>query len=108
MKAKLFVPAALALSIGLASLSASASSLLYGEAVPAADATRTVVIDGNTKWVNATDMETVKFISNGQEFAVDFDGLRSAFPLEAVAPAGAVDHHVEVYVSPAPGENAGG
>src|SRR5258706_8714383 len=107
MKTKLFVPAALALALGFASLSASAS-VLYGDVVPAADATRTVVIDSNTKWVNATDMETVKFASNGQQFAVEFDGLRNAFPLESIAPQGSLDHHVEVYVAPAPGEHAGG
>lgn len=107
MKTKLLVPAALALALGFASLSASAT-LLYGDTVPAADATRTVVINGNTRWVNATDMETVKFDSNGQQFAVDLDGLRSAFPLERIAPQGALNHHVEVYVHPTPGENAGG
>jgi Heavy-metal resistance protein CzcE len=108
MKLKLIAPAALALTLGLANWSASAASLLYGDVVPTADAARTIVITPDTKWVDATDMETVKFISNGQEFAVDFDGVRSEFPLNAIAPAGALDHIVKAYVHPAPGENAGG
>jgi type II secretory pathway component PulK len=107
MKLKLFAPAALALALGLANWSASAANI-YAEVVPAADATRTIVITPDTKWVNATDAETVKFVSNGQTFAVDFEGQTNAFPLNAIAPAGALDHHVEAYVRPAPGENAGG
>jgi len=108
MKTRLLLPATLALALGLAGLSARAASIYYGELAPSANATRTVVIDAGTRTVTATDMETVKFVSSGHEFAVDFDGLRTAFPLEAVAPPGAVDHHVEVYVTPAPGDNAGG
>jgi Heavy-metal resistance protein CzcE len=107
MKNKLLVPAALSLALGFASWSASAATL-YAEVVPVANASRTVVIDARTKWVNATELETVKFVANGQEFAVDFNGVRNEFPLNAVAPTGVLDHIVKVYVMPAQGDNAGG
>ena len=106
-KAKLFLPAALAVAFGLANWSANAAALLP-DVVPTASATRTVVITPSTKWINATDMETVEFDSNGHQFAVDFDGLSSNFSLNAVAPAGALDHPVRAYVHAAPGDNAGG
>jgi Heavy-metal resistance protein CzcE len=107
MKQKLLVPAALAAALGITSWSASAA-VLYAEAAPATSATRTVVINPNTRWVNATEMETVKFVANGHEFAVQFDGVRSEFPLNAVAPAGALDHQVKVFVQPSPDYSAGG
>lgn len=107
MNTKLVVPAAIALTLGLASLSAGAAGL-YPEIVPAENATRTVVIDSHTKWVNATDLETVKFVANGHEFSVDFDGLRTEFPLNTIAPAGALDHNVEVVVAPSRDDEEGG
>jgi len=111
MKTKLFVPSALALTLGFALSSASlsvAASGMNADIVPLENATRTVVIDSSTKWVNAADLETVKFVSNGHEFAVEFDGLRDEFPLNSIAPAGALDHKVEVYVAPSRDDEAGG
>ncbi len=107
MKLKFFAPAALAMALGLANWSASAANI-HTEVVPGSNATRTVVITPDTKWVNATDQETIDFVSNGHTFAVDFQGQASEFSLNSIAPAGVLDHHVEAFVRPAPGENSGG
>src|SRR5882672_1824902 len=57
------------------------------------------VIGANTRFVNVNHGEIVKFVANGQEFAWDFDGLPQAFDLKQVAPQGAIDHSVRVYVA---------
>ena len=51
-----------------------------------------------TKYVNVGANETVKFESNGREFALNFAGIRSGYDLSALAPQGALDHEVRVYV----------
>ena len=73
---------------------------LLGDTVPVSEAHRTIVITPSTKWVNVTEGETVKFVANGQEFAFDFDSVAiSSFDLQRIAPAGALDHKVPVYVA---------
>jgi len=44
--------------------------------------------------------EVVRFLSNGQEFAWAFKGMSSSFPLNKVAPSGALDRVLTVYVWP--------
>lgn len=100
---QLILGAALAATLGAASLSASAAaSILIGESAPVSSAQRTVVIDSNTKWVNVTQDEVVKFVVNGREFAWDFDGLPQRIDLATIAPAGTLDHPVLAYVAPSP------
>lgn len=88
------------LALSAASLSAFAltNADLYGEASSAAEADRTIAIDANTRSVNVNHGETVKFVANGQEFTWEFDGVPQAFDLQQVAPQGAIDHDVRVYV----------
>ena len=89
---KLVAPALAALTLSAASLSAFALTTgdLYGEPGAAAAAERTIVVTPETKYVN------VKIGS--QEFAWDFDGLARPFELNKIAPQGALDHSVRVYV----------
>jgi hypothetical protein len=104
MKPKLVVPLFIAMTLGLANLSASAftPSSPMGEVVPQLGAMRTIRIDAKTKYVNVTANETVKFEANGNAFAINFAGGLSAFDLNQLAPAGVLDHKVTVYVAPNP------
>jgi hypothetical protein len=98
---KTFAKAVAVLALSAASLSAVAltNADLYGEAASTAAAERTVVIGPNTRWVNVNHREIVKFVANGQEFAWNFDGLPQSFDLKQVAPQGALDHNVRVYIA---------
>ena len=98
---KTLVKAVAVLALSAASLSAFAltNADRYGEAASPADAERTIVIGPNTRWVNVNHGEIVKFVANGREFAWDFDGVPQAFDLKQVAPQGAIDHSVRVYIA---------
>lgn len=105
VKAKLLVSIVAALMLGLVSVSASAStrsSNPLGEVVPLSAATRTIRIDAKTKYVNVNEHESVKFEANGSAFAIHFVGVLYGFDLNRLAPAGALDHKITVYVAPDP------
>lgn len=93
--------AALALMSSLAAQAAPRHDLL-GDAASLAEATRTVTIQPGTRYVNVTHGEVVKFVEGDQAFAVRFDGTVDDFKLNALAPAGALDHRVTAYVAPNP------
>ena len=102
------------LTLSAASLSAGAAlkpTDLLGEpavapslerAVFTAVAERTITVNDNTKWVNVTHFEVIRFVSKGREFAWYFDGVAQPrpFDLAQIAPEGFVGHSVTVYVSP--------
>jgi hypothetical protein len=98
---KLFVPTLAALALSAASLSAAALTFgdLYGEPADASAAERTIVVTPGTKFVNVKHGEVVKIVAGGKEFAWAFDGLPQAFDLAKVAPSGAIDHSVRVYIA---------
>jgi hypothetical protein len=81
-----------------------------GEIVSLSGVMRTIPIDAKTKYVNVTAHETVKFVVNGNTFAINFSGssattfafVPSVFDLAQLAPAGVLDHKVTVYVAPDP------
>ncbi len=108
MKTKLLVPTIAVLTLSAAALSAGAATMstdLLGEpaqapAAVAPAAVRTLVINGNTKYVNVKHGEVIRFVANGREFVWNFDGLAQPqpFDLSQIAPAGALDHSVTVYV----------
>jgi hypothetical protein len=103
MKTKLLVSTIAVLTLSVAALSAGAATMrtdLLGEPAQASAAVRTLVIDGNTKYVNVKHGEVIRFVANGREFVWNFDGLAQPqpFDLSQIAPAGAVDHSVTVYV----------
>ena len=104
MKAKLVVLAVIAMTLAFLNLSASAFTpgTPMGEVVPLSGAMRTIPIDAKTKYVNVTAHETVRFVANGNAFAINFAGGLSVFDLAQLAPAGVLDHKVTVYVAPDP------
>ena len=112
MKPKSVVLTVIAMMLGLLNLSASAFTpgSPMGELVPLSGAMRTIPIDAKTKYVNVTAHETVKFVANGNAFAINFGGssattfafVPSVFDLNQLAPAGVLDHKVTVYVAPDP------
>ncbi|TFW29471.1 CzcE family metal-binding protein [Duganella callida] len=76
----------------------------YGVAVPAAAAQRAITINADTKWVNVTDGETVRFDVNGQSFTWHFSTYPqiSSFDLARIAPAGVTAGSVRVYIATNP------
>jgi len=112
MKPKLAVLTVIAMTLGFLNLSASAStpSSPMGQFVPLSGAMRTIPINAKTKYVNVTAHETVKFVADGNAFAMNFGGspatafafVPSVFDLNQLAPAGVLNHKVTVYVAPDP------
>lgn len=104
---KLFVPTLAALTLSAASFSAAALTFsdMYGEPAKAADAERTIVVGPTTKQINVEQGEVVKLKVGSQEFAWTFDGILKPFDLARIAPSGAIDHQVRVYVANRFGED---
>jgi heavy-metal resistance protein CzcE len=98
---KVFAPAFAALALSAASLSANAltSGDRYGEPANPSYAERTIVVTPQTRFINVSRGEVVKLKVGAQEFAWDFDGLAQPFELSNIAPEGALDHSVRVYVA---------
>jgi hypothetical protein len=95
--------------IALAAALALAAPLFVGNAVASdRNVDRTVSIDSSTRWVNVTGGETIRFIANGKSFDHRFSSPAHShvYDLGRIAPAGALDHSLKVYVSPDP-SNAG-
>ena len=98
------------LIIVLVGLSASASTFaesltklaLLGDPISVSAATRTIVIAPDTKYVNVTGGETVKFLVGDKSFAWRFDGPFSSFNLARIAPPSVLYHKVVAYVAPNP------
>ena len=97
---KLFAPVFAALTLSAASLSANALTTgdLYGEPATGDYANRTIVVTPQTKAINVTRGEVVNIKVGSKEFAWDFDGVAKPFELSNIAPEGALDHNVRVYV----------
>jgi hypothetical protein len=77
---------------------------LLGDPVPPYAAMRSVAITPDTRWVNVTGGETVKFIVDDKTFAWSFNVAQtvSSFALNQVAPPGVLGKEVMVYVDPDP------
>ncbi|RJG24130.1 CzcE family metal-binding protein [Massilia cavernae] len=107
MKRQSMFPSILALALlaSCASLSNVAPRTeLLGDPAPTAAATQAIVITPETRWVNVTGGETVKFIVGDKEFAWNFTVAPSisSFALNRVAPAGIMTRNVVAYVAPDP------
>ena len=112
MKPRVVILTVIAITLGFLNLSASAFTPTspMGKVVPLSGAMRTIPIDAKAKYVNVTAHETVKFVANGNAFAVTFSGspattfafVPSVFDLNQLAPAGVLNHKVMVYVAPDP------
>ena len=75
---------------------------LLGDPASPAWATRTIAIYPDTRYVNVTGGEVVKFTVGDKSFAWNFNGRPSSFDLNAVAPPGVMDHKVKAYIAPNP------
>jgi len=97
------IPTLALLTLSAASLTTTAKVTeadMLGNAAQPSAAQRTIVIDNKTKWITVEHDEVVRFLSNGQEFAWTFKGMSSSFDLNKIAPAGALDRALKVYVWP--------
>ena len=78
-------------------------NIFLGSPVPVAQAGRTIVINPETRWVNVSQGETIRFVAGSTEFNWRFDGPDArSFDLAQVAPAGAVPGSITVYVAGIP------
>jgi hypothetical protein len=108
---KLLVPAVASIGLSVASLSALAwmtDADYYGVAATPEAAERTIVLKPNTRSVAVKKGEIVKFVVNGKEFAWDFDGTAPTVSLARIAPQGAIDQNVTVYIAPSEKERPSG
>ena len=72
---------------------------VYGEPASGGSAPdRTIVVTPQTKAINVTRGEVVKIKVGSREFNWEFDGVAQPFELNKIAPEGALDHTVRVYV----------
>jgi hypothetical protein len=114
MKTGRIFPASISLAFALTVLGACATRTsyvdLYGDPAPSSAATRTIVIQPNTRHVNVEGGEVIRFVAGDKEFAWNFFVARgvSNFRLNEVAPPGVLDHEVQVYVSLDPRYIGGG
>lgn len=77
---------------------------LLGSPVPAAAATRTVVLGSGPQSINVVNGDTVRFVGNGEEFAWTFNTspIVQVVNLNQVAPGAAQGKDRLVYVAPSP------
>lgn len=94
------IPFALSSSFAFAA-DTSSNTQDFGEATTPSTTARTIPIKQNTTWVEVKDGEVVNFAVNGQTFGWHFDGINtlSEIDLNKIAPAGALDHQVKVYIN---------
>jgi len=94
------IAAAVLLSATSYSFAADSHNNLYGHASTSTAASRTVTIGPETSSVNVTNGDVVKFVCGDKTFAWDFKtaGTVSEIDLNDIAPAGALDHRVRVYL----------
>ena len=80
----------------------AAASDLYGAPGAGSLPARTIAISPDTKFVNVTGGETIRFQVGARSFVWTFNGTRSSFDLARVAPAGTLDHKITTYVADNP------
>lgn len=71
---------------------------------------RTITITPDTRWVNVTGGDTVRFVAGGRSFAWNFQvgSTVAVFDLKEIAPPGTLARPVLVYVAPNPVYNTEG
>jgi len=106
MKTKLLIPAVLAITLPLSTLSAmaAADTNSLGQSMPTATADETIRIGPETKYVNVQGGQIVRFDVGDKSFIWKFNGFDdfNSFDLNRIAPPGLLDHTVKTYVSPNP------
>ncbi len=74
-------------------------AFLWGTSIEASEATRTITITPETRWVNVRVRESVRFVIGSTSFAWRFDGPGArAVDLQRIAPAGSVIQPIKVYI----------
>jgi hypothetical protein len=74
---------------------------LLGDPISAdAPVDKVVKIDANTRWVNVVQNDNVKFIVGSRTFAWHFQSPKASVNLKDIAPAGAIDRNLYVFVTP--------
>jgi len=96
----LLLAAATLAGASLPAVSSVTEADMLGTAAQVSAAQRTVLVDQKTRWVAVERGEVVRFVSNGQEFAWAFNGMSPSLDLRRIAPAGAIDRRLIVYVWP--------
>jgi hypothetical protein len=102
MKSKLNLASALIVLLGSTAIYAfAADNELLGEAAPPTAATRTVVIDHDTQYVNVTGGDIVKFVVHNKEYVWNFDGAdtNNFVDLNKIFPNDGLHHEVKVYIA---------
>jgi len=96
----LALPVLLACTLAGPVLAQQTPDFFRGTAAEASQATRTVTITPQTRWVNVEWREAVLFDVGGTRFAWRFDGPGArAVDLQQIAPAGLITRPIMVYVS---------
>jgi hypothetical protein len=98
---KKFIPAVFTIALLAASLPTHADTRAdrNGDASDRISSTRVITIGSNTPWVNVSRDEVVTFVSGGQEFSWNFDGVMSKVSLQQIAPAAFNAKDINVYIS---------
>ena len=73
-------------------------------------AAHTITITPETRWVNVTAGDTIRFATGSQTFAWSFQASPNVamFDLNQIAPPGALGRSVPVYITPNPLYGSGG
>jgi len=107
MKQSSVIAWAAALMLSTASLSSWAGSTPanpLGEAAPSSAASRTIVVTNDTSWLEVKVGEIVNFVIGDKSFSWNFDGdiTMSEIDLNKIAPSGALNRLVKVYIDRTP------
>lgn len=83
---------------------------LLGDPAPASAAERTIVLGADTRHVNVTEGDTVRFVAGDKSFTWKFQVAKgiTSFDLNSVAPSGLLQKEVRAYIAPAPRFNGAG
>lgn len=77
---------------------------LLGDPAPASAAGQTIVVGPDTRHVNVTEGDIVRFVVGEKSFTWNFNVAKgtASFDLNAVAPAGLLQKQVRAYIAPKP------
>lgn len=104
MDRKFLIPMLLAGALAACTALAPPDARLLGSPAAPAAAARSIVVTPDTRWVNVTGGEIIRFVVGENTFTWNFNNSPtvSNFDLRQVAPAGLFDHQVQAYIAPNP------